>query len=156
MRRQEIAGNIAIVHTKLCTQRAGFQEELDALRKAHPDSIRDVSSDDYQTQTKLLRKIKELDKDIERVNAAEEKRRQNMQNSNSFQGWKQINDRARDDNTHQDASYGNLKKEGGEDASSFEANIFARRKTVPKLLWKTTEVNRPLEDICVYVGSSGK
>ena len=117
-----------------------------------PDSVMDVSSEVYQTVAKLQRKIKEQEKEIARVNAAEDKRRQNMQNSTSFQGWKEINDRARADNNTQDIAYAQLKKEAGAEAVSFEDNIFARRKTVPQMLWKTEKpqvtMHASLEECC--------
>ena len=144
-RRQEKAGNIAIVNTRLRTELTGYQQQLEELRQTHPDSVMDVSSEVYQTVAKLQRKIKEQEKEIARVNAAEDKRRQNMQNSASFQGWKEINDRARADNNTQDIAYAQLKKEAGEDAVSFEDNIFARRKTVPKMLWKTEKAEEKAE-----------
>ena len=83
-RRQEKAGNIAIVNTRLRTELTGYQQQLEELRQTHPDSVMDVSSEVYQTVAKLQRKIKEQEKEIARVNAAEDKRRQNMQNSTSL------------------------------------------------------------------------
>merc|ERR1719487_2468803 len=145
-RRQEKAGNIAIVNTRLRTELTGYQQQLEELRQTHPDSVMDVSSEVYQTVAKLQRKIKEQEKEIARVNAAEDKRRQNMQNSTSFQGWKEINDRARADNNTQDIAYAQLKKEAGAEAVSFEDNIFARRKTVPQMLWKTEKPQEPKQD----------
>ena len=151
-RRQEKAGNIAIVNTRLRTELTGYQQQLEELRQTHPDSVMDVSSEVYQTVAKLQRKIKEQEKEIARVNAAEDKRRQNMQNSTSFQGWKEINDRARADNNTQDIAYAQLKKEAGAEAVSFEDNIFARRKTVPQMLWKTEKpqvtMHASLEECC--------
>ena len=62
-----------------------------------------------------------------------------MQSSAAYQGWKKINDRARVDNSTQDTKYGDAKiaDEKAGNVKSYEESIYARRKTVPKLLWKT-------------------